>query len=227
MRTKTMLLSALLGTLGSVSLMAQSTNVYSLNVVGYINVVLPPGYSIVSCPLIASPNNTLSNLFNNSSLTYSGWKFYFFTGGQGYTQIDSGTAKGGYADLGTNTINPGQAIFVQNPGTKTVTNTFVGTVPSGSLTNTLAVGYNLVGSILPSSGDISTNSLTLLTNGNTGDTIYVYSTNGYSSPGGEYKFSAKKTWSQAPIVPSVGEGFFYQNVGTAPENWVENFSVSQ
>ena len=50
MRTKTMLLSALLGTLGSVSLMAQSTNVYSLNAVGYINVTVQPGFNIVSCP---------------------------------------------------------------------------------------------------------------------------------------------------------------------------------
>jgi hypothetical protein len=38
MRTKTMLLSALLGSLGSLSLMAQSTNVYSLKEVGYIKI---------------------------------------------------------------------------------------------------------------------------------------------------------------------------------------------
>jgi hypothetical protein len=226
MRTKTMLLSALLGTLGSVSLMAQSTNVYSLNVVGYVQVVLPAGYTIVSCPLISSPDNTLATLFNNSTGTYKGWKFYFFTGGQGYTQIDVGE-KTGYQDGGTNTINPGQAIFVQNTGTTTVTNIFVGTVPTGSLTNTLSVGYNLVSSILPSSGDIATNSLTLLTNGHSGDTVYVYSTNGYSSPGGIYKFGAKGVWQTDPVVPSVGEGFFYENVSTAAESWVENYSVSQ
>jgi hypothetical protein len=222
-----MLLSALLGTLGSVSLMAQSTNVYSLNVVGYVNVVLPPGYTIVSCPLIASPDNTLATLFPNSSGAFLNFKFYFFTGGQGYTQIDTGT-KSGFADGGTNTLNPGQAIFVENQTTKTVTNTFVGTVPTGSLTNTLAVGFNLVGSILPSSGDIFTNSLTLLTNGHAGDTVYVYSTNGYSSPGGIYKFNAKGNFGATdPIVPNVGEGFFYQNISTAAETWVENYSVSQ
>ena len=48
MRTKTMLLSALLGGLGSVSLMAQSTNVYSLNAVGYINITVQNPATILS-----------------------------------------------------------------------------------------------------------------------------------------------------------------------------------
>jgi hypothetical protein len=53
MRTKTLALSAVLGMLGSASLVAQN-NVYSINAVGYINVTMPPGYSIVTCPLIAA-----------------------------------------------------------------------------------------------------------------------------------------------------------------------------
>ncbi len=70
-----MLLSALLGTLGSVSLMAQSTNVYSLNAVGYINVTIDPGYNIISCPLIASPDNTINTLLTNGTGQFKGFKF--------------------------------------------------------------------------------------------------------------------------------------------------------
>jgi hypothetical protein len=227
MRTKTMLLSALLGTLGSVSLMAQSsTNVYSLNVVGYVNVTIEPGYNIVSCPLMSSPDNTLNTLFPNSSGAYKGWKVYFFTGGT-YSQIEVGT-KSGWQDGGTNTINPGQAVFVLNSGTANVTNTFVGTVPSGTLTNTMAPGFNLVGSILPASGDLVTNGLTLFTNTVKGDRVYVNDpVAGYSAPGGIYTATKSGFTPSNPTIPNVGEGFFYENNnGTTPLNWVESFSVS-
>lgn len=219
-----MLLSALLGTLGSVSLMAQSsTNVYSLNVVGYINVTIEPGYNIVSCPLISSPDNTLNTLLPNSSGFYKGWKVFFFSGGT-YTQIETGT-KAGWELGGTNTINPGQAVFVQNTFSTNVTATFVGTVPSGTITNTLTPGFNLVGSVLPASGDLVTNSLTMLTNAVKGDRVYVNDpVTGYSI----YTESAKGGFTPSnPTIPNVGEGFFYQNNnGTTPLNWVESFSAS-
>jgi hypothetical protein len=49
MRTKALLLTGVLGAaLGSASLMAQ---VYSLNAVGYINVTLPAGFSLIADPL--------------------------------------------------------------------------------------------------------------------------------------------------------------------------------
>jgi hypothetical protein len=226
MRTKTMLLSALLGTLGSVSLMAQSTNVYSLNAVGYINVTLEPGYNIVSAPLICSPDNTLNSLMTNGNGQYKGFKVYFSTPGVGYTQIETG-AKSSWEDGGTNTINPGQAAFVFNPSNIDVTVTFVGTVPQGSLTNTLVSGFNLVGSIVPSSGDLITNPITLFT-AVKGDKVYVSDpVNGYSSPGGIYTAAKNGNWSSDPIVPNVGEGFFFENNSGATETWVENFSVNQ
>lgn len=219
-----MLLSALLGTLGSVSLMAQSsTNVYSLNVVGYINVTVEPGYNIVSCPLIASPDNTLNTLLPNTNGFYKGWKVYFFSGGV-YSQIEEGT-KSGWLDGGTNTLNPGQAVFVQNTFTTNVTVTFVGTVPSGTITNILSPGFNLVGSVLPASGDLVTNSLTQLTNAVKGDRVYVNDpVNGYTI----YTSAKGGAWTGGdPIVPNVGEGFFYQNNnGTTPLDWVESFSAS-
>jgi len=227
MRTKTILLSALLGTLGSVSLMAQSsTNVYSLNVVGYINVTVEPGYNIVSCPLIASPDNTLNTLLPNSTGAYKGWKVYFFSGGV-YSQIESGS-KSGWALGGTNTIEPGKAVFVENTFTTNVTVTFVGTVPSGTITNTLAPGFNLVGSVLPASGDLVTNSLTQLTNAVKGDKVYVNDpVNGYTSPGGVYTAAKSGFTPSNPTIPNVGEGFFYQNNnGSTALNWVESFSAS-
>jgi hypothetical protein len=227
MRTKTMLLSALLGTLGSVSLMAQSTNVYSQNAVGYINVTIQSGYNIVSCPLVASPDNTLNTLLPNSTGAYKGWEVYFSTPGQGYTQIEQGT-KSGWVAGGTNTINPGQAVFIDNTFSSNVTVTFVGQVPysaSGTFTNTLVPGYNLVASVIPASGDLHTNPITAFS-AVKGDKVYVADpVAGYSSPGGIYSAS-KSGWLSDPIVPNVGEGFFFENNSGANETWVETFSVN-
>ena len=65
MRTKTLLLAAAATVAGIASLQAQS-NVYSVNVVGYVNVTIPTGYSLIANPLNSS-DNTVSNLFNATS----------------------------------------------------------------------------------------------------------------------------------------------------------------
>jgi hypothetical protein len=200
MRTKTLALSAVLGMLGSASVMAQ--NVYSVNAVGYINVTMPPGYSIVTCPLIVGTDteyaatyngpavtNDLNVLFNNDvsgGTPYKGATVGAFKNGVGFGNSDAalGAGAGGgwtggtltsgpsfgpgssasQSDIGQGVqLLPGQAVFFRNPnalvGGANMTATFVGTVPSGSLTNILVPGYNLVGSAVPVSGDFVLNSI--------------------------------------------------------------------
>src|SRR3954471_3821610 len=60
MRTKTLLLTAALAAVGVSSSMAQ---VYSVNAVGYINLSIPHGFSIVGNQLNATPNNQVQNVF--------------------------------------------------------------------------------------------------------------------------------------------------------------------
>jgi len=233
MRTKTMILSALLGALGGVSVHAQ--NVYSLNAVGYINVTLLPGYNIITCPLIASPDNTISTLLNNTNGQYqSGARnpavVYQFEGGI-YTSIDaasSGNAPSGWGGGGTETINPGQAIFFYNPSSTNMYATFVGTVPTGPITNALAPGYSLVGSVVPVTGDIVTNSISLFTNGassgRTADAIYTY------APGVGYSINTYTSsgWGGGdPVLTNAYEGFFFLNSFSTTNNWIENYSVAQ
>ncbi len=237
MRTKTLLLSALLGTIGSVAVQAQ-TNVYSLNAVGYITQVLQPGYNLITCPLLASPDNTINTLFSDTNGVYNGDSIYLFTGGFGYSLITKAVLGTWNNGGGTNTLMPGTACFFFNHTTTSVTNIFVGTVPSGG-TNVLVPGYNLVGSMVPTSGDLYSNSISALSNvpPNKGDLVYVFdpATQGYSAA---YKATpatpnGNSPWSLAaggdPSIPSVGDGFFYLNNTTTstPLNWVENYSVSQ
>jgi hypothetical protein len=251
MRTKTILLSALLGGLGSVSVIAQ-TNVYSLNAVGYINVTCAPGYTMISAPLIATPDNTIGTLINNSGSNYTGDSVYFYNPSSGFSldtaeNVGNGTRgtttnANGWAFNGTNVLAPGVGCWFDNVGATPVTLTFVGTVPSGSLTNTLLTGYTLAGSILPTSGDLCSNALTTLTNYNEGDSIYTYSggtftifQSGTGRGQGGHGYSETPSgnggigdWSSAgdPTIPNVGEGFWYYN-SAATVNWVENFSVSE
>jgi hypothetical protein len=229
MRTKTVLLSALLGALGSVSVMAQ-TNVYSLNAVGYINVTLSPGYNIVSCPLWATDpsgatDNTISNLLGvNTNGQYKKWQIY---GWNGAYITESGTGAG-WVSQGTNTINPGQAVWIENPSNATYSVTFVGTVPAGSNSVAINNGYNLISSTVPASGDMVTNSIMLLTNSappTKKDQIYTWNalTTNYTT------YSALGTpaaWTTDPVLPSVGSGFWYYSTNATTKYWTEDYSVS-
>lgn len=235
MRTKTLLLSALLGALGSVSVHAQ--NVYSLNAVGYINVTLLPGYNIIACPLVTVPDNTINTLINNGTHIYNGDAVYFFNATTGSYSSDSASARtsntNGWANNGTNVLSPGVGAWFYNNASSNVTITFVGTVPSGSTNNPILPGYNLISSIVPSSGDLITNSLTGLTNYNIGDAVYVYNpTNqayvGYqSSHRGVAGYNTNWAATGDPTTDNVYEGFFYYNSTATDVNWVENYSVGE
>jgi hypothetical protein len=225
MRTKTMLLSALLGTLGSVSVMAQSTNVYSLNAVGYINVTAAPGYNIVSCPLIASPDNTLNTLLPNTNGAYAHWKFFSWNPATAAYTTDTGLP-GSWGSGGTETMNPGQAAWIFNPDTTNVTITFVGTVPSGTNSVTLySNSFNLVSSILPTSGDIVTNSLMNFTNGSPHDVVFMWNASSQTYLSSDTKLPGG--WPTDPVQTNVGGGFWYFNSLATNSSWTESFSVNQ
>jgi len=224
-----MLLSALLGALGSVSVMAQ-TNVYSLNAVGYINVTVYPGFNIISCPLIASPDNTLNTLLSPTNGQFKHWQVYFFNP----LTTPQYTADIGVGDVwgsgGTETINPGSAVFILNPSNTITTLTFVGTVPTGPTNVTLyADSFNLVSSVVPASGDLITNSITQFSNGVKHDQVYFF--NAQTSNYTAYIATGNNlttNWPAGdPIIPFVGSGFFYFNSTNFNNIWTENYSVSQ
>jgi len=172
MRTKTMILSALLGALGSVSVMAQS-NVYSLNTVGYINLTITPGFNMISCPLLTAQDpslpgltNTIGDLFPNNSNQLAQcvvWEFSPTNTG-GYI-TDTASTKGnpntnGWKSDGVIQLVPGTAVWFQNVFGSNLYFTLVGQVTTGqNMTNALTPGFNMVSSILPMQGDLVTNTL--------------------------------------------------------------------
>jgi hypothetical protein len=217
MRTKTLLLSGVVAALSGATVMAQ---VYSLNAVGYINVTVPPTFSIIANQLNTT-NNNVSPLLDGQLLNggYPGVEIFKYSPTAGYTTIiDLGTTWSGPAT--TTTMNPGEAIFIYNPFTTNITITFVGTVLQGSLTNTLAQNFNLASSIVPQSGPIDT---ALGLTPFAGDEVFLYdSVNGYST----YIAITTSTWSPSDPSPAVGQGFFYYTPSATGESWVRTFNVN-
>ena len=113
MRTKTLIVTAVLALAGIVSSSAQ---VYSVNAVGYVNKSIPKGFSMVANPLVAS-SNTIKDLFNAAP---DGTTIYKFNG---VSYTSNGKDFGEWANP-SETLLPGEGAFVSAPSAFTVT--FVG-----------------------------------------------------------------------------------------------------
>jgi len=234
MRTKTLILSALAGAFCSASLMAQ---VYSQNSVGYINVTIPPGFSMIANQLNTT-NNNLSPLLdsqlstgNYDSLTF--FKYSHSTSNYITLSVDSFSSLTPYipwdqAAATNTTLNPGEATFVNSGYTTNVTLTFVGTVLTGTLTNTFYPGFNMVSSQVPRAGRLDADlGMTEVDN----DIVFIYNNaiHNYESFTGDSFDAPAPPWdvvnstNQYPTV-TVGQGFFYKS--GEQTNWVVNFSVN-
>jgi hypothetical protein len=211
MKTKTLLIAAAALAAGVISSQAQ---VYSQNIVGYVNVVLPgaAGYSLVANPLDDGNGNQLTNVLKalpNSS-TVTTWN------GTGY-DLPYSLVAGTWS--GSRPLPPGVGFFVKNgkATSPVLTNTFVGSVAvaSGqSVTNTLNLGYNLVGSILPYAGDLTTDTNLNLHVPNS-STITIWNGSGYNLP----VSLVAGVWS-GPANVSVGQAYFIKE-GKYATNWVQ------
>jgi hypothetical protein len=167
MRTKTLVCAAAIAASAVTSVMAQS-NVYSLNIVGYANVVMPLGNHTFANPFDKDGINSATNTLTLPDVTY----FSFWTGSSFdnwyYEEVgDPGgpwwTDNGYSAHKTPPILTPGKGFYV-NPNTR-FTNTFVGNVvPAPGTTNSMTVptGNQLVASRLPISGVLSNASFGLV-----------------------------------------------------------------
>jgi hypothetical protein len=225
MRTKTLLCAAALAA-GVATSMAQS-NVYSLNVVGYVNVPLQGG---VSFNLIANPLNNTNNNITNLFTTAASDGDQIFTwnaaiqdlGGTIYTySIVS------HSWDGSRVLNPGEGIFYLATGGN-VTNTFVGEVIQGSYTNPVpvlgGVAFNLFGSSIPIGGSF-TNAIGGI-NSSDGDQVFTWNvlTQDLGASIATYSI-VSHSWDNPAIPVPPGNGFFYLGTGGNQNPWVRNFTV--
>jgi len=211
MRTKLLLTAAAIAA-GVVSSQAQS-NVYSVNVVGYVNKTLPISAMQLSGTPLDDGTNKLSSALAGAP---NGTTVYVWNGA-GYNSASK--AKGSWStDL---SIPPGVGMFIQSGGTAG-TNTYVGQVTAqvgGSVSNAIPAGVTtLRGSMVPYAGDLNDTNLALGTTLANGSIIYKWTGAGYTSSS-----KAKGSWSTA-LSFSVGEAMFI-NSATATQ-WVQKLPAN-
>jgi hypothetical protein len=195
MRTKTLLIAAAALVAGIISSNAQ---VYSANIVGYVNVKLNNGFTLVANPL-DNGTNDLNSLFPNAGF---GDTVYFYSGGTFSTSTYFGSWS---PDL---VITPGQGVFYS--GGSVQTNTFSGQYVLGAHTNNIPVGFSIVSSKVPESDTLEN----LNFPAGFGDTVYFYR-------GGTYVSSTYfGSWSP-DLSPAVGESF-WDSTGTGGP-WVQTY----
>jgi hypothetical protein len=209
MRTKILVTAAALAASLATSM---ADNVYSLNVVGYVNQVYPAGFSMVATPL-KTANNTVGEVLANAP---AGTRVYKFAGGAYEVANTFDPEEGGWGNP-AQTLPPGQGYFVKSPSQWT--NTFVGEVVTAS-TNSLGHGFNMVGSVWPAAGNIDS-ALQLVPT--SGDRIYSFN-NGVGYNVANTYDPEEGGWGTPPNL-NVAQGVFYKNAA-ASNIWVQSFTIA-
>jgi hypothetical protein len=149
MRTKSLLAAAALLAVGTAASMAQS-NVYSLNIVGYVNKPVAAGLNLIANPL-SNANNSVTNILTPPDFTdVLKWN-------SGANDFDISSYFFGAWSLEYNLV-PGEAFFVNAPSA--FTNTFVGEVLTGNQTNAFPAGLSFKAAKIPVGGNADTLGLT-------------------------------------------------------------------
>jgi hypothetical protein len=220
MRTRTLLIAAAALAAGIASSVAQS-NVYSLNVVGYVNKTMTGGgrYTTVANPL-QTTNNTLAGLGLITALPNSSSVLKWNTGIVDFDTYNKTLFGTWPPAASTVTLNPGEGILVKIPAGPNFTNTFVGEVLQGNLTNPLPLGYQMVGNMVPDSGVLNTVGL-VPPNGSS--VLKFDSSLGTVGDWVTYNKTIFGTWPSGEPTIDVAESIMVR--AASAFNWVRNFTV--
>ncbi len=220
MRTKILLASAAALAVGLVSSNAQ---VYSANVVGYVQETLSPGFNMIENPLDldgTGTNNTLQTTLGTQ--LPAGSSVYAFANGAfaSPSALFSHSVWSGGTNAANAALNPGGGVFLNLNSASPVTVTLVGNVLQGSLSNPYISGFNIISSQVPIAGLITS---TLNYTPTAGDSIYVWNapTQGYNTPSSLYSHGA---WNVQPNL-AIGQAVFLKSASATGGHWTTNFVV--
>ena len=190
------------------------------NIVGFANVVVTNGYNFIANPFDAGPDNSLTNII---PIAPEGSEVFLWdTTNQVFTgPTDYSASNPGWSD---NYLLPPGRGFVLWVGAK-YTNTFVGNVELGFLTNFIAGTnkFTLTASKAPIITNLTYLGFPLIDGGN----VYVFSAprqtylDAFTCFNGFGWFDPKGASSTNGPLIGVGQSFFAQNPGP-DTNWVFN-----
>jgi hypothetical protein len=194
----------------------QAGPIVSVNAVGYVNVMLPPGLSLIANPLI-SEMDTVSEQWPKAP---DGAQVLKYVPESGYEV----STFDGLAEAWSNpdfAIPIGQGFFFRNTSAETMTQTFVGEVPQGRLVVYLPAGPSMKGALVPQTGSINT---IHQIPGQDGDLIRLWVND--DQGGGDYIdsvfISSENGWVP-DLELRVAQGFWIEK--QQAQEWVRVFSV--
>ena len=185
--------------------------VFSANVVGYVAVNLPPGYSMTANPLYA-PSNTVSALFpgmaDGTALNKFDTRLF---------KLTENVVKGGKWSNSNETLVPGEGAIFFNPTSDFKNINFVGEVLVGELLIPIASGFSVRSSQIPKPGRLHTDLGFPIA---MGDVVHLFDRDKQNYV--IYEYDPKK-WESNPPLVGVGESFWIGK--TSPGNWVQQFTI--
>jgi hypothetical protein len=229
MKINTLLIAAATLAVGAVSSQAQ---VYSQNVVGYVNIPLTNGYNCVVMPVDfdgTGTNNIVTsvigtNLPNGTSILT--WNSTAATFNSANTFGPTAKIPAPHWTTPTAIYNPGQGMFINCPS-NSATLTIAGTVLQGGLTNgyITQAGYSLIGNQFPVAGGITSTYGFVPVNG---DSFLSWNSSaGTFNSANTYGPTAKipaPHWTAGEPQMVVGQAAFILTTNTHPV-WGTNFVI--
>jgi hypothetical protein len=192
---------------------ARSGALYSTNVMGYVTLTLPPGFSMIANPLYGG-SNTVEALFpkvpEGSTLTKFETHLFkltknVFTDSKWSNPLD--------------TLLPGEGAIFFNPTADFKTLTLAGEVQQGDLSLPLPAGFSVRSSIVPLPGVLDTDLLFPVADD---DVVHLYDKDRQKYV--VYSFNSRK-WTPEPPVLGVGESFWVGK--TFAGNWNRTLTLNQ
>ena len=213
MKAKSLLIA---GAALAASLMTSKAQVYSQNIVGYINVPLNQGYNLVANQLDADGTGTNNGIYETIGTNMPNFSKVYAWNGAGYSvatfSATSHTWLGNNLSI-SNSMNPGNGFFLYCPVATNVT--LVGNVITGTNTYPIRAGFQIVAPSGPLAGTIDT------TNGYTPtklDKIYLWNGSGYT-----VKTYSGTSWLGGDPQLTVGQAIFLDAYGNT--NWTQVLNV--
>jgi len=183
----------------------------SMNVIGYVSMTLPPGFTMLANPLDA-PSNTVPELFKEwpDGTTLSKFDTRFF-------RLDENSVKHGKWANTSEKMMPGEGAIFFNPTNDYKTLSFVGELMQGNLSIPIPSGFSIRSSPMPKAGHLQDDLGFPIADG---DVIHLFDRDRQKYVLHPYE---NGKWPAGPPILGVGEAFWVAK--TTPGNWTRSVFV--
>ena len=187
-----------------------ANGVFSTNIIGYVTVTLPPGFSMIGNPL-RSDDSRISTLLKAmpDGMTVSRFDARLH-------ELMENTLEHGKWSNESHTLGAGEGAIVFNPSTDYKSLSFVGDVLQGTHSTPIPAGFSLRTSLAPRPGRLDTDLGFPI---DEGDVVHVFDRDKQAYVLHPFTNGA---WSPHPPVMGVGESFWIAK--KEARNWQSNIS---